>query len=554
MIMRSLFYFLLLLVILIIALPMDGCDNGPVLTDGGLLNVEENKTCFPNVGKTGLIYFDRGPFVLKAVGNSYTTKLLPVKENQWYVISGYMNIKTIPKPITNLLIQVYDTNGNWLYNAADYTFSVVGTNKWEEFISSVYTKAVSNRKVGSIRLNLRYKESPNSVLFRPADIMIKGLGIKPAPDSSKLYCVTPPEDRVPFIGNRVRIDKLGNWELKEGNVWKSFFPLIVYPNFNDANWNKYKEHGFNTVTQIKAVGVAKKAIAAKLYWMWDITDFLYSADAFPGSSPYTGDVNKLQQFYNNFKRDTNFDRMIAFYWDNEDLNEWDSVKVITEKIRSLTKDVPIYMNSKHISANPLFMNDEYQFIDLQGCYINPITNPHTKGYQSEWAQFVINDKFPRLKSPPGIGVINVPHEGDYIEPIIFAGIARGMRGFAFWRDTFNGTYAIESRPWWKTFSKTASKIEAMQPLIRQPHNPCWKLTYSIPEREDTLIVGKRVYNGSKYIILASFANVAQNITFTLEKDIQRVVDYFSKNVVATPSSNQFKFTIGAHETAVLRID
>ena len=499
---------------------------------------------------------------LNSPGDAFEAGMTAVEEDQWYTVSGYMKLDSVPKPITNILIQIYDKSGRWAYNAADYTFSVSANRKWEEFVAPVYIKRLPGRELGFIKINIRYKENPDSTRFHDASVWIDDLRISRAKDSSQLFGFEKPEARTPFMGQRTRIDSLGNWEVFDHGEWSPLFPLIIYPDFQETDWSKYREKGFNTVSQIKYAGGAKRATDAGLYWMWDITSYLYSADAFPGSNPSTGDTARLQREFDRFERETGFDGMLAFYWDNEDLNEWDSVQKITDRLKTLDtaastegeRRFPIYMNSKHTLANPLFMNDDYSFIDIQGCYVNPMTNPHTKGYQSEWAMFLANDKMARLKSPTGIGVINVPHEGDHIESLIFAGIARGMRGFAFWRDGYQGKYSIESRAWWPTFRQTTEKIEDMLPLIRQPHWTDWALESSIPEREDTLVIGKRDLDGKRHIILASLSDRPQTVTLTTDKTIDGVYDYFTGDVVALPEGKRFDFTIEAHGTAVLRLE
>ena len=499
---------------------------------------------------------------LNSPGDAFEAGMTAVEEDQWYTVSGYMKLDSIPKPITNILIQVYDKSGRWAYNAADYTFSVSANRKWEEFIAPVYIKRLPGRKLGSLKINIRYKENPDSAQFTDASVWIDDLRVSHAKDSSQLFGFEKPEARTPFTGQRTRIDSLGNWEVFDNGEWSPLFPLIIYPDFQETEWNKYREKGFNTVSQINYPGGAKRATDAGLYWMWDITSYLYSADAFPGSNPSTGDTARLQREFDRFEQETGFDGMLAFYWDNEDLNEWDSVQKITDRLKTLdtaasnedARRFPIYMNSKHTLANPLFMNDDYSFIDIQGCYVNPMTNPHTGEYQPEWAMFVANDKMARLKSPTGIGVINVPHEGDHIEPLIFAGIARGMRGFAFWRDGYQGKYSIESRAWWPTFRQTTEKIEDMLPLIRQPHWTDWHLESSIPEREDTLVIGKRDLDGKRHIILASLSDRQQTVTLTTDEAIDGVYDYFTGDVVAFPEGKSFDFTIEAHSTAVLRLE
>ena len=494
---------------------------------------------------------------MQSMGNSFSLYSADVQEDKWYLISGYMKIDTPPpRPITNIFIQAYRSNGTWVYNAADYTFSITKTGEWEEFLIPVYIQR--GKGVSALKINFRYKGMPRSTLFTGAKIWIDDVKVLAVEDSSKVDGYEAPRPRVPFDGEKVRIDSLGNWEIKKGGKWEPFFPLIVYPDFQDSDWSKYKQKGFNTVSQIGYPGVAQKAINAGLYWMWDITSYLY----FPSNNPPSNNVALLESSFQNFASQTDFNGMIGYYWDNEDLDEWDVVREITDKIKVLDRarsslnkrSFPIYMNSKHMAANPMYMNDNYSFIDLQGCYINPLTTPFNGQYGPEWPMFVMASKMQHLRSPVGIGIINVPQEGDYLEPFIFAGIARGMRGFAFWRDTFNGQFAIESRAWWSNFDKTAQKIERMMPLIRTPLYTSWDYSSSIPEKEDTLVIGKRTLRGKKHLIIASFSDTTQTPTFTFQEPISKVWDYFSGEVLATPSGTSFSLSIGAHQTAVVVVE
>ena len=491
-------------------------------------------------------------------GDAFALDGVPIEGGKWYVVSGYMLSSRVPKALVKIHLQINDDRGNFLYNVADYNISVSAVEAWEEFIAPVYVR--DGIDAARLSISVRFVDWAEAEEGSASDVWLDDIRLVQASDSSKLFGFEPPKPRKPFLGKEVRIDELGNWELYKQGRWQPFFPMIIYPdNAIGTDWKKYREKGFNTVTQIGYPDAAKRASAAGMYWMWDITSYLFSEGQGSGVNAATGDTARFEALYKRFLEETGFEGMIAYYWDNEDLDEWQSVQDITDKIRQLDQETfssraaPIYMNSKHIAANSLFMNESHDFIDLQGGYINPLISANGET-NPEWPMYLASDKMVGIRSPQGIGIVNVPQERAYLEPLIFAGIARGMRGFAFWRDGFNNGYHIESRPWWEGFRKTADKINKMLPLVRQPHWTSWDLEVSIPEKEDTLIVGKRDFEGKRHLILASYSDQVQKVTFSTDMVVMRVRDFFTGAVIAQPQNESFDYLLPAHGTAVLVLE
>ena len=472
-----------------------------------------------------------------------------------------MFAKSLPADITRLHI-AYAGDGEHI-NSVNYSLISTSTaNEWEEFVIPFYVQ--KGKGINQIRITIRNEGEMKAANINSSDIWIDDLQVFKAEDSSKLFGLEKPSAKVEFNGSKTRIDKLGNWEIKEDGEWKAFFPIAIYPDDNDINrknnWQLYKEKGFNVITRVNLPD-AKRVADLGMYWVWDIGHYgIYDGSAI-GADRFANDYERLKS-----NNKTVYDKLLNFYWDNEQYDEWDSIRILSNKIKEVDIDNngnrirPIYMHLDFVAGNKNYYNESYKFMDTQGTYANDLIYKANDvqsygvemagGYNAEFGNFSLFENINKIKTPKSIFVINSPFELDNIETLLFAALARGGKGFAFWKDG-GSQPAIETKPWWNDFDKVAKKVQKLLPIIREPHWTSWELKYNKTDDEDGIVVGTRDYNGKRFMIISSRFDNNENVTFTTpDKNISDVRDYYTNEIVAKGLGNSFTLEVLADKGGV----
>jgi len=214
------------------------------------------------------------------------------------------------------------------------------------------------------------------------------------------------------------------------------------------------------------------------------------------------------------------------------------------------------------TANPHYINDRYQLVDLQGLYANPMVfednDPQNyqgvefKGYyDGEFANFAIFEHLPGVKVPKTVFVVNSPFGDKHLANTVFAAFARGGKGFAYWKD--GGSQPdVTTKPWWDDFVQTTAKMQQMLPLLRQPHWTSWDLDVSLPDDEEGIVVGKRDFGEKRCMIYASRSNRAERVRFGSGdiEDGRAVIDYFSGQEVAQWREGAFELSLKPRDYGV----
>ncbi|HHD72827.1 MAG TPA: hypothetical protein ENL02_02790, partial [Epsilonproteobacteria bacterium] len=442
-------------------------------------------------------------------GDTLFIEDIPVSEGAWYVIHGYMYVNSLPASVVRYYV-AYMHQGKQLDIPAYPMLSVSKAGAWEEFILPVYIKKDLN--ITDIRIVFRDVGSPDLESLQSGKVWIDDLSIQQVDGSDILYGVTKPSKKIAFEGKLVRVDALGNFALLHQGTYEPFLPVIIYPDNGSDQWRRYQQHGFNTVI-CNSPEEARKAVEAGMYWIWD----LY------GYGIYDNDESGLQRFvkeYQKLKKEAPsiLKKLVYFYWDNERYRVFESLKKFTDTIKSIDRDPegtrnrPIAMQLSFSTGSAHYSNTAYRLVDLQGLYANPMifedNDPVNydgimfKGdYDAEFANFAIFDHIPGVTIPKTVFVVNSPFGDKHLDNTIFAAFARGGKAFAYWKDG-GSQPKIETKSWWTDFNQTAAKIQAMLPLLRQPHWTSWDLNVSMPDDEDGLVVGKRDFEEKRCMIIA----------------------------------------------------
>ena len=486
--------------------------------------------------------------------NTLALEKIPVKEGRWYVISGYMYVKSQPADVMRYYIE-YLHNDEPL-DIPNYPMVAISrANQWEEFILPVYIK--KDLDVSHIRLVFRNVGTPDAKNAPKSDVWIDDIIVYEVLGSASLFGLMPPGKKRVFDGALVKVDALGNFSLKEGNTFKPFLPIIIYPGGKMDNWDKYKSKGFNTII-CNSIAEAKKAVSLGMHWIWSLYDYgIYDGD--------TSGYARFEKEYKQLRSDSPevLKKLLYFYWDNERYLLFDTVHHFTKTIHEIDVDEsgkrlrPFTMQLDFTTANPHYVNELYQLVDLQSCYANPMifeeNDPQNyqgvefKGnYDGEFANFAIFEHIPGVRIPKSVFVINSPFGDKHIANTIFAAFARGGRGFAYWKDG-GSQPAIETKVWWKDFNQTVDKMQKVLPLLRTPHWTDWKLESSLRDDEDGLVMGTRDFGDKRCMIVASRSNKEEKVRFSGlgTADGTVVIDYFTGAKAAVWKEGAFELSFSA---------
>jgi hypothetical protein len=480
---------------------------------------------------------------------------IPVEEGSWYIFRGYMYVSSTPSDIVRFYIG-YSNHGTHIRSIVHTILSNSKANHWEEFVVPVYIQ--KHKNITDIKCFIRNTGGPNTAISSIGDIWIDDVTVHKVRDSSQLFGETKPSIKQAFDGAYVKIDALGNFSVKKDEEFKPFFPVIIYPG-GQSKWNSYAKHGFNTVV-CNYPGEAQIAADNGMYWIWDL--YGYGINDFSASG-----YDRFVSEYKDMKKHNPklLDKLLYFYWDNEQYDVLDSFTKFTDKIKTMDVDAdgnrlrPINMNLNLTPGHKNYYNEQYKLIDMQSVYANPLLyQENDRGsydyelknwYNTEFAHFSVFEHLPNVTIPKSVFLVDSPHD-TYIENIIFAAIARGGKGFAFWRDS-GSQPEIETKVWWDSFPQTVAKIEKLLPLIREPHWTNWKLEYSEFDDEDGIVVGKRDYNDKRCMVVASRADISKTITFsTPDRDMGTLYNFFDNSLVASPSAGSVTLSLPAHGSGV----
>jgi len=481
---------------------------------------------------------------------------IPVEEGNWYIFRGYMYVKSVPSDMVRFYIG-YSNNGSHVRTVTYTLLANATANHWEEFVVPVYIQ--KDKNATDIKMFIRNTGAVDTDENVVGGVWIDDMSIYKVKDTSEFFGDAPYTPKDAFDGSYVKVDSLGNFSVKDGSVFKPFFPLIVYPDPTEIKWNSYKTQGFNTVIGSNPAEM-QSAVDTGLYWIWDLDNYGISDLTASGYDTFVNQYNDMKNNHPDI-----FDKLLYFYWDNEKYEVSKSLKKFVDKIKIMDVDAngkryrPFNMNLSLTEGSKLYYNDTFKLMDIQSAYVNPIiyqeNDVASYGYEfkdwydKEFADFSVFENIENMRVPKSVFVVNSPQD-DQLESIIFAALARGGKGFAFWRDS-GSQPEIETRLWWNSFPSLATKLNQLLPLIQKPHTTNWVLEYSEPDDEDGIIVGKRDYDNKRCMIVASRADISKTISFsTPDRDMGTLYNFFDNSLVASPSAGSVTLSLPAHGSGV----
>ncbi len=508
--------------------------------------------------------YDKGTGSFKLVNTGSKDKIIwetnQLEAGKTYTVSmRCMAPNTSPAPIMMLMIST-KRKGKYINN---YTkmFSPSEPYKWEEF-SFLYNVAQGDTDFRIYILNYRRPTVgiDESLTAYIDDIYVgEGKGF-----------VDAPTHKIPFMGGQVRVDELGNIEVKENNVWQAFFPFIIYPDgyrqalkngpaADDDGWKIYSKQGFNAILTGEADYMVKDGIDADLRPLIDLGWYYGN----PKNKKLYRNFDRIQQRLDKYKANGMFDHLLFYHIDNEVHGTHKAMKAVTDYITNWEKtnfnnqlQIPVYILNGHPGLAAKYKNSFRRMGDITGTYI---TNG---GFPTN--SFTMLDNPANQKMPVAIAQINgnkMP-----LRTRLYGAIAHGAKGMGYWRDfapnnpqnhidstNYIPEKDITKTPWWDDFPNIVKEVEQLMPLIQQPHWTTWKVTVD----KDMIDIGTREYENEGYIIIANYNAEEVDVNFNvsgLPFSHCSIENYFSPDrQVAYMSNSAFSLRLPPYGVGVYKL-
>jgi hypothetical protein len=496
----------------------------------------------------------------QTVSRPVVTPRVKVTPGKTYTVSGLMRTSSWPTYVTTM-IGTYDDRGRFLGNLNSVYQGTTAPNVWEEIAVQCTVKpgvAAITWYVG------RLGKSPDeSGTVQVSDLYV-GEGVSFA---------RPPTPKVPFnmssgAANAVRVDELGNWEVrKNGGNWTAFFPLCIYAGPEPASrWQKYASQGFNCNiwNHFSVSGMAAEK-AAGIMTMLEVTHYVQKDLG----------LNQLARELDAVLNASAADNILGYYWDNEQYDQYDRPQALVAKIRERDPNHPIMMNQGATGIHRSLRN----LADLFGNYLVDygtqlamwnIPMPHMRnsvfpqGMLTE-ARFSLMQNLEGNSRPPGIANIAEEHYAPNVRRIVYKALINGVRALSYYRDgaCYNydgdpngpGCTDLTQRPAWAEIKRLKAEIDQLMPLIRRPHWTNWSATSGLnPVTE--LTIGTRDHGGHGYLLLVNDTSAPLTATIKLSGlsyTPTSVQDFFTGARIAKVAASSFTAALAANETAVYRL-
>jgi hypothetical protein len=497
-----------------------------------------------------------GSLNLTPPGSQVQSEFIPVTPGRTYTFAAYLVTTAWPAFAYNQ-IAVYDQTGHFKYNWSGSYQATSAANRWQE------TVLLFTPHPGDAKVRLSYGRPPAGRSPRnDGGVWVddfyfgEGVGFEQAPSPKK-----------PFHGSSVRVDALGNFEVRRGERWEPFFPFGVYRASYRTDFTVYSNQGFNCIfSNNLSVAILEKAVRAVSPFnpngMMSMIDIEQYIDRREADYKHLDDLGaKLPKLC----RSPLSDHILAFYWDNEQYGEYELAETVCRLVDRADRD------DQGRRSHPIFMLHGGQgvtrvFNDLADVVGDYLRDEHVNKYlglqQNTLQRFAILHHLENQRNPVTIGIISEEETAEGVRALVYEHLIAGGKGIAYFRDgnsyDYNGdkhskaATDITYRACWQEFPKLRREVDALLPLIRQSTWTRWGLICGDPE----IIWGTRELGGEGYVLLVNPSPNEKHCTFTI-KNLPyapiRVQDYFSQVELSPVNGSRFTIHLAAHATAVVKL-
>jgi hypothetical protein len=484
---------------------------------------------------------------------------IPITAGKQYIFAAYIRTPAWPPGGVNMVVGENNGAGTNITNPESGVAGNGAPNTWQE-IAMPFTAASTGASVTLVISRAGFASSGVS------DIWVDDVYF-----GEQLGYASPPTAKVPFNGADVTVDALGNMQVKKNGAFQNFFPLCIYADNRRPNaWQLYSNQGFNCDawgwydTIVAAANAVSPFNPDGMMSGYGIGQSMNS----PGWFWDTGGAN-IHNLAEDMKATGKFHtHLLWYYWDNENVwDQWNNQMVAanqwkTEDTVGGVRSHPFYGLQGSYNATRMYHNpaNGQTCCDMAGTYT---TEGNTGGAGHAGGQSVMwnleGQTFPVVIEQWN-GVHRFVAAGDF-RRVIYQHVMTGAKGFGFWRDCYpddcGGIAApVEQTPWWSDVPNIRRELDAMLPMLRQPHWTTW--TASTPA---ALVVGTRDYNGKGHLMVLNNSAAPVTATFTLAGlpyTPTTLTNYFTGATVTSFTGNSFTVTIPAlglnSGTAVYRVE
>jgi len=474
---------------------------------------------------------------------------IPVIPGETYTFSVMTKTESWPTAVFYLDVFVTDSNGNWISNSIVKTGGVASNTKpgvWEE--SSIFFTPKPGTNYIGVSIGMLYEqqvEGADRAEWFDDFYVGKGRGFK-----------EPYEKKLEFNGSVTRVDDLGNIQILKNGQWTPFFPLAIFAHGNRPDWSIYSKQGFNmNIWAVDASQVQKAKLATSEF---NPDGMLSGFSTSQYIQPYAwgyNDTGHMLDFINDLKSQGLMDEIVFYFQDNErNHGAWYTPEIFARIIYDNDKDSqgknmhPIYQLNGHPGVARKFNSDRAHIADITGNYVG-LGELGTGGGTNG---FVLLDNYPNQRMPVSMAQMNTM--GLEFRPSLYGAIAHGAKGMGYYWDNYPvPAERIENSLWWNDLPNIRREIDALMPLIVQPHWTDWTVDVTTNSFVD---YGTRMLNGEGYVIVANYESSPAIVTFTLN-DLPytpiRLENYFTGAQVTTISNSKFTITLPAYGSGVYKI-
>jgi hypothetical protein len=497
-----------------------------------------------------------GSFDLSKPDSQVQSEFIPVTAGKTYTYAAYLRTSKWPA-LAYMQIAVYDAANRFKYNWQGSYQATTAPDSWQETVI-LFLPGEGDAKVRLTYGRLPAGKSPHNDGHMWVDDFYFGEGIS---------FEQPPTAKKAFAGSKVRIDALGNFEILRQGKWQPFFPFAIYRHASRPDFQVYSDQGFNCIFannfSLDILQRARNAVSKfnpdGMFPGIDIEQYLDKRQ------PEFKDLTGFRKHLSRLLESPLLDQVLAFYWDNEQYDQFDLPRAVCQAIQEADVDQqgrrrhPIFMLHGNQGMTRAFAS----LADVTGDYLRDRQTQSYLGPQQTTRQrFAVLDNLQEQRIPPAIGIISEEETAAGVRRLVYEHLMAGGKGIAYFRDgafyDYNGdrhspaAKDVTLRQCWQEFPRLRSEIDRLLPLIRQPHWTAWKLTSS----SDKLAWGTRDLNGEGYVLLLNPTAVDVTASFCVQQlgyVPVAVVDYFSNKEVAPLTSSRFTVTLPAYQTAVYRL-
>ena len=487
-------------------------------------------------------------------GSMAFSDYIPVRAGVRYTFSFYIRTTNGPA-YAGAQVGLHDGERRFLRNLTSARLGTSRDGAWEEAALSFTVPE------GTAYVQLQaYKTEntrPGGQVWADDFYLGEGLGLE-----------QPPAPKRGFQGGHVRVDALGNFEIRKGDRWAPVFPLCIYAD-NHRDWSVYSRQGWNTVIWTGSAAQVRQAREAVSAFNPGgmLAGFQLAQYTFPGGSAYN-DLKDLTAKLGEIRDQKVADNLLLYYWDNENNHDqWEVPAAVIRTLRRVDADAagkpqrPVYVLQGEF--NIARVHAARGLADVSGTYFGgAAAGGATPG---DGAGLFFLDRLEGQSSPAAFAQFNgVDGAGD-MRLRLYTALLLGARAMGYWRDCygpeslreFPEVGPVDKKPWWPDFPNLRREVDRLLPLIRAPHWTSWTAR---ADPTASVEVGTRNHAGEGYVFLVNRTARPQTVTVRLEGMPYRPVevrDFFDGQSRARVRTGVFSVRLPAigvgSGTAVLRL-